>query len=323
MDEIHPDPHDVDMPTLPIVLFLNLGVGATSVIPEIPGMKPHKSNPEKVIKAMEDAEVGRFTASPYIVDVVADFVLETGKHIKLKKLFTGGGPVFPQTASKWLRAFPDTDIRIVYGSTEAEPISSIEASDLAKSHQNNGLSVGRIYKGCKVRIIPITQKALAFDNDEDFRREALKEGEIGEIIVTGDHVLKHYFENPAAEKANKIIVEEVVWHRTGDAGHLLDDNLFLAGRCKQLFRVDEDWSSTFLIENELAQIPGIKCGTLVKLDDILVLVVETKMRRSACMNLVGHLHHHRLQIISRIPRDPRHHSKIDYERLVEMVQKTP
>ncbi|NJM17110.1 MAG: hypothetical protein HC896_18550 [Bacteroidales bacterium] len=42
LDEIKPSANDVDMPVLPIVLFVNLGVGCTSVIADFNVAEPNK-----------------------------------------------------------------------------------------------------------------------------------------------------------------------------------------------------------------------------------------------------------------------------------------
>lgn len=47
----------------------------------------------------------------------------------------------------------------------------------------------------------------------------MRTGEIGEIVVTGQHVLKGYLDGRGDDET-KFRVEEEIWHRTGDSGYL-------------------------------------------------------------------------------------------------------
>src|SRR5690606_1737492 len=48
LDELRPTEGDVDLTTLPIVLFINLGLGSTTVIPEFKPGRPERFNARKV-----------------------------------------------------------------------------------------------------------------------------------------------------------------------------------------------------------------------------------------------------------------------------------
>lgn len=319
VDEIEPREEDIDMPVLPIVLFMNLGVGCSSFIPEFSMLKPQKANFEGIVQEMLGNNVNRCTASPYFVDQLAKYCLDKNLDLSLDKLFTGGAPVFPSMAKIYQKAFPSTEINIVYGSTEAEPISSISAIQLLEetSFEEKGLAVGQPYKGTAVKIIQIKNDHLHELTPKEFTAIQLQEGELGEIIVSGEHVLKHYFNSQEAFQKSKILVDGELWHRTGDSGFLKQQGLYLCGRCAQLIHWEEQTLSPFIIEDLLLQIEGINLGTLLKINEELVLVVESSSRINE--KQLRNIPHHRVIQLQSIPRDPRHRSKIDYEQLKELI----
>lgn len=322
LDEIEPMPTDVDMPVLPIVLFVNLGVGCTSVIAEFNARKPEQLNPDAIVQQLQQHRVTRLTASPFFVKRLSQHLIQHPAAHTLGKVFTGGAPVFPSEAEIYQKAFPEAGIRIVYGSTEAEPISSVMAQELTASSApvEAGLYVGKLYHQSQVRIIKMTSENIVVNNQQDLDDLTLTNGDVGEIIVAGPHVLANYFNNPEALRSNKVYCEDQVWHRTGDSG-FLDPNgrLFLCGRCSQTIRKGGKLYGPFLYENLLGALDGISMGTILLLEDQLTLVVEAEKgadRKQLEQQLNdSNLNFDQIRWINRIPRDPRHNSKIDYGQL--------
>jgi len=323
LDEIDPQASDVDMPVLPIVLFVNLGVGCTSVIADFKMTKPDRLDPKVIEKQIKLHKVNRITASPFFIKTLSEYAIQNHQYFAgIQKIFTGGAPVFPSESALYLKAFPRAQSMIVYGSTEAEPISSIAAKTLAKTPQNlpHGLPVGEPYHQTDLRIIEISDKAIPARSAGELAKMSLQNGEIGEIIVSGPHVLKQYFKNDEAIRTNKIFVEEVIWHRTGDSGLVMGNKLFLTGRCCQLIKSKEGYLSPFIIENKLQNIVGITIGTLTRIEDEDILVVESPLSLNKLKPLLGDIPHHKIVIVKRIPRDLRHNSKIDYAQLKVMLR---
>jgi acyl-CoA synthetase (AMP-forming)/AMP-acid ligase II len=322
LDEIEPKADDIDMVVLPIVLFVNLGVGCTSVIANFKMTKPESIDVALIAKQIKTTKVNRITASPFFIKKLSEYALKSDfKFTNLQKIFTGGAPVFPNESALYLSAFPNANSTIVYGSTEAEPISSIAANKLSITNKDlpNGLPVGRVYHKTKLKIIKISEEAIPPCTAEALKPMTLEDGEIGEILVSGLHVLKQYYKNEAAFKANKIIVDNVIWHRTGDSGLIKETELFLTGRCSQLIKNTEGFLSPFIIENKLQCIEGINIGTIVEIENQYVLVVETELNLSQLKPLLTNIIHNKVVILNRIPRDLRHNSKIDYAKMKLML----
>jgi len=307
---LSPNENDVDLTSLPIFVLHNLACGTTSVIPDFNPQKPADIDPKKIIKDIKQNNITTSAGSPRFYEKLAEYGEITG----LKKIFTGGAPVFPKLAKLLLKKFPKTDIEIIYGSTEAEPIASVSADELLDFQQNvkDGLFVGKPIDDINLKIIKPTNTPV-----ENFENLWLEEGEIGEICVEGKHVLKEYFNSPKAQKFAKIHYNNQIWHRTGDAGYLdKDGRLFLTGRVKNRFEHNGKEIYVFPIENALLEIEGVDIGTVLKIRDEIFLIVETKIPFDKIFNelkLRG-FEFDKL-IITKIPRDPRHNSKIDYDKL--------
>ncbi|MBN8681789.1 MAG: AMP-binding protein [Chitinophagales bacterium] len=326
IQEIDPHPDDVDMPALPIVLLINLGAGCTSLIADFKASKPESIQADKICQQLLEYKVNRMVGSPFFVRKIAEHLL--ANHIQipdLQKVFTGGAPVFPAEAALYVKAFEKAKIHIVYGSTEAEPISKIDGKILAeenliiKNKSLSGLPVGQPAAVATVRIIGITDAPLTCTDAAALDHLCLPEAEIGEIIVSGPHVLRAYFNNEEALLRNKIFVGDTCWHRSGDSGYLLEGRLYLTGRCNTLIYREGRILSPFVYENLLQNLEGVRIGTLLERRGALLAVLETEAQadKQALQAYICKAEPliERVVFTDKIPRDPRHNSKIDYPLL--------
>ncbi|MCB0429454.1 MAG: AMP-binding protein [Flavobacteriales bacterium] len=327
LEEINPQPGDVDMVVLPVVLLVNLGVGCTSVIAPFNARKPEKMKPDAIAGWIANHHVNRIIASPYFIDRLAMWMLDNKQTFSsVQRIFTGGAPVFPLQAQTIRQAFPDAGIRIVYGSTEAEPIASVGADELlSEGRVTDGLYVGKVFHRTQVSIIGIWNREITVSDEGQLKVLEVPPGKIGEIIVSGPHVLDRYYRNEEAFRRNKIMVDGKLWHRTGDSGYLGEDGrLYLTGRCEQIIRYGEKIYAPFVIEEMLGRMDGVELGTML-LSEEQHPVVVVELKKGADVQRVeeevrnGIPDMERMQTVAKMPRDPRHHSKIDYEKLRKMV----
>lgn len=325
--EIGTDKDKICMTNLPIIVLVNLATAATTILPDFNSKKPLKNKPKNISDQINNWRVNRIIASPFFIHFIADYLLASNKKASpLEEIFTGGAPVFPDEAELFLTAFPACKTRIVFGSTEAEPISSIAATDVAKMKKNLicGLPVGRLHPDIQIKIIEITPADLKWDELRELQPDI--DFTPGEIIVTGPHVLDTYFKNPEAMRSNKIKdTNGAVWHRTGDSGYMMDGILYLTGRCNTILEYNGHQYRTFIIEYQLRQLKGVRMATLIKLHSSLTLVFETDNTADKhfiaqyCARTFGK--DVSLQFLKQIPRDPRHFSKIDYSLLKNLLEK--
>ena len=308
---LKPQENDVDLTSLPVFVLHNLACGTTSVIPDFNPQNPADINPKKIIK---NNGVTTSIGSPRFYEKLAEF----GEIKGLNRIFTGGAPVFPKSAKFLQEKFVGCDVEIVYGSTEAEPIASISTSELLefKGDVKDGLYVGKPIDDINIKIIQPSDDII-----DNFESMWLKTGETGEICVEGKHVLKEYYNSERAQKFTKIHYKNQIWHRTGDAGYLdKDGNLFLMGRVKNRFKHNNKEIYVFPIENALLEIEGVEIGTVLKINNKIIIVAETKISQQ---KLEQELKNRNFEfdklVITKIPRDPRHNSKIDYDKLKKIL----
>lgn len=327
---VNPGEGDTCLTLLPIVLLINLGAGITSVITDFKWTKPGSLHPEKIIDQIKNQQVSTIIASPYFIKEIADYLVRSGMELpEIVKICTGGGPVFAHEAMLYQRAFPRAHIKIVYGSTEAEPISFVGAQQLQMENSNTpsqGLLVGKPDASARVKIIAIKNEGISVTSDEALRKLEVTPGKIGEIIVSGNHVLRNYLDNKPAVERNKIFIGEQCWHRTGDSGFLgANGNLYLTGRCSTLIYLKNEILSPFTYENHFQSIHGVKIGTIVLFEQKLTAVIEMEDygKKSYIEDQIHSLPQAFALIVflKKIPRDLRHHSKIDYEKLQNLMKR--
>jgi olefin beta-lactone synthetase len=327
-EKIEPQPTDIDMPALPIVLLINLGAGCTSIIPDFKATKPNELDPAKIYKQLTDHKANRLIASPFFVKKLAQYLIQTNQSLPLiQKVFTGGAPVFATEAAIYHQAFPVAAVEIVYGSTEAEPISGIPAEALLpvqKGVLTLGLPVGKPFYKTQVRILGITDQPIACRELADLDTLTLADGEIGEITVSGSHVLREYVDDEAALRHNKIFVGPDCWHRTGDSGFLKDGKLYLTGRCNTLIYRGKHLIAPFVFEGYFQTFAGVEIGTIMEIDGQIIAWLEASDQADKtsieAQVLAAEPAINCIIFVQMIPRDLRHNTKIDYEKLKKLVQ---
>jgi len=321
-DEIGATENDNCLITLPIVLLSILGTGATGYIADFNQKKPHKLDAKQQIDFAQNHKISLLIASPFFIEALA----KVGKNTlpDLRRVLTGGAPVFPKLARLVQSSFPASENIIAYGSTEAEPISTLSMKALLKSHADlkEGLCVGKIHPEVAIKIIRISDQPISLDGS-DWSDWEVESGTLGEIVVSGPHVLDRYYNSEKAFNENKIWDGTSIWHRTGDSGTLVNGILYLQGRCTQLIGTPEKMLSPFIIENQLQEIEGVQIGTLLQWDNQLIACVELAQGFSS-EGIEDELKRKNipfdsLEIVESIPRDPRHFSKIEYGKLKKML----
>lgn len=318
--ELKPTNKDVCVTTLPVFTFSNLASGCTTLLPPFNPKKLSALKIDMVLEQLQQATT--LLCSP-------DFLLRLlpkAAHQnwpKLEKVFTGGAPVFPAIAAAIEKVFPQTIV--AYGSTEAEPIASTSVGAIAKQNIKifKGVFAGRLHESVTVKIIPIVNESIA-PSEKDWQNLPLVQGQIGEIVVSGSHVLEQYFKNEKAQKRQKFTVNNTLWHRTGDSGFFDErGNLFLTGLCRYAFWYKEKFYTLFELEHKLQSIDGIAESTVLKFKDFTHLFVVSKsgFSQKNILQTVAKqdIPFDKVHWLQALPKDPRHNSKVDYGALLEEI----
>lgn len=131
--------------------------------------------------------------------------------------------------------------------------SGLEEGQAGRSDEGRELvSSGRVGAGADLAIV---------DPDTARRRP---DGQIGEIWLHGPCVARGYWGRPAAEFTSRIDGDERDWFRTGDLGFVLDGELYVTGRIKDLIIVDGRNIHAHDVEHSLAGAhPLLRSGVAV------------------------------------------------------------
>ncbi len=278
-----------DLVAFPVFVLVCLSLGITSVLPAWKLRRHDKASPDVIASQIVRQKVTRLLVPPVICETLSNSVAPPG----LRAIFTGGGPVFPDVLARLASLQPDLRLVAVYGSTEAEPIAHMDLADvgtgdLEAMQSGAGLLAGHPVEQIEVQIVD------------------------GEIQVAGDHVNESYLDT-AHNAENKVLRQDRIWHRTGDAGRFDDQGrLWLLGRLgNRVANIDP-----FSIETAARFWPGLRRSALVAIEGVAVLAVEGDrvhmedwQRRAARLGIDD------LRLVSTIPMDNRHRSKVDMARL--------
>lgn len=315
--------------TLPIVVLLHLARGRTTLLPPSKFKAAKSGTFETLAGSVMMHRPQSLIMSPAIIDALLNLQAKQGCNTEfIDSILTGGGPVYPDLAGRLCDAFPAAKITAVYGSTEAEPISHIDARQLRETPIDNflrdGLPLGHPDPAATVRILRPVAVSADILSGASLTKNLEPGGEPGEIIVSGAHVLRHYINNPQAESETKIRIGQQVWHRTGDCGRLDGDgNLYLLGRVSEII----DWRGRQLFPATLTYLlrveAGIDISALMESNGQLLLIVEKQSASSlkagiAALERLG-IAGIRHRIVKSIPRDPRHRTKVDYATLRKKI----
>lgn len=293
---------DIDCPCFPVMVLHNLSCGMTTIMPKVDLAQPSGVNAKIVIEQIRQHKITRLSGAPAYINKLVDFVLsnEGGNKAveEINSLVVGGATVSKVLAHKIRRAFPNADARIVYGSTEAEPISHVsieeylsnEKSDETLNEKTSELQEGYLVGHIASQVELLISDFSALESEKSNKGELItetdllsnecKQGEIGEILVSGNHVLKQYIDNPKANQENKIPrpnVEETkaVWHRTGDCGYRdKQGRLWLSGRIKDVIHINNHAFQPYPIEQVLDAINGVSRSAVLSYEDSLYLFIQ-------------------------------------------------
>jgi acyl-CoA synthetase (AMP-forming)/AMP-acid ligase II len=144
-------------------------------------------------------------------------------------------------------------------------------------------------------------------------------GRAGEIVVTGDHVLKGYLDGVGDEETKCKVAGEV-WHRTGDAG-LMDERgrLWLLGRCAARIADDHGELYPFTVECVAMTFPEVRRAAALVRQGRRLLVVEAAEAgpklAARLKQAVAWARIEEIRFLAAMPVDKRHNAKIDYPAL--------
>ena len=322
---------EIDLTTLPVFVLANLASGVTSLIPDADLRRPGAIAPAPVVAQLNKHRPASTAASPALLERIADHCLRADVRLEsLRRIHTGGAPVFPRVLDKLQAVAPQAEVVAVYGSTEAEPIAhlarrEITNNDAALMRSGGGLPAGEAVPEIELRILRDQWGTpLGPCTTNEFVAACVPAGEAGEIVVSGAHVLPGYWLGKGNEET-KFKVDGATWHRTGDAGYVdATGRLWLLGRCAARVADERGVLYPFAVECAAHQFEAVRRTALVAEHGKRVLVVEsaramTAAEWQAMRNALAWARLDEIRVLKRIPTDKRHNAKVDYPALRAML----
>lgn len=305
---------EIDLITLPVFALANLASGLCSVLADMNFARPADADPQKIYDQCSFHQVSRCAASPAFFRA-----LLRGTLPPFESIYTGGAPVFPDLLKRLSSALPGAKLVAVYGSTEAEPIADHLYDPTISHDSESGLCAGKVVEDLQCKVIADQWgKPITFFSADDFRKMECPLGTIGEIVVSGDHVLRGYL-NGVGDHESKFSVSGQVWHRTGDAGSF-DANgmLWLHGRCsaklftnqgKTIYPLDVEWVLRRRWPDLVATV------FLLHGRNVLVVQQDENVTQQEFDEIIANYGLDRVHFVQDMPMDKRHNAKVDYQAL--------
>jgi fatty-acyl-CoA synthase len=244
------------------------------------------ADPEAALEAMQRHRITRLQTLPALWQRIMDaqpgrFDLSALRHIE-----TGTSPTGPEFVDRLRDTFPNTVMRIFYGSTEAGTLLTLYDEDIARKPNSVGLPV----PGVDLRI-----------------------SDGGELQSRSPFAFSGYYDDPNQSAA----AFDGDWYRSGDLAAIDDDGYFsITGRVQEVIRTGGQWVSPWEVDEIVRTHPDIEDAACFGLPDaiwgeLVCIAVQPKADRSVQLDdirafcrgrLASFKHPRRLEIVKAIPK---------------------
>jgi len=223
-------------------------------------------SPEWILETVsEEGGTVVFLLVPWAQDILVkldrgEIRLSDYKLEQWRLMYIGAQPVPPSLIRHWRQYFPKMQYETVYGLSEATGPGCIH---LGVENEHKIGAIGRPGFNWEVRIV-----------DEHGRD--VKRGEVGELIVRGEGVMKEYYKNP--EATAKAIRDG--WLYTGDMAREDEDGfIWLVDRKKDIIIVGGENVFPVEVEDFLHTHPAVKDVAAIgypdeRLGEVVAVVIE-------------------------------------------------
>ena len=204
IQEIAPD--DVVMGCLPLfhVFGLVVGLNAATIAGASLALIP-RFDPAAAIEVIEKERVTIMQGVPTMYAAILNHPLSDGMDASSLRTCASGGSAMPLEV---MRSFEDKFGCVIlegYGLSETSPVASFNMPDRERKPGTIGVAI----PGCEMRCVDLDGKEVPV-------------GEVGEIAIRGDNVMKGYWNNP--EATAEAIPDG--WFRTGDLATMDEEGYF-------------------------------------------------------------------------------------------------
>lgn len=328
---------DVDLPVFPVLALNNIASGITTVLPAIDISKPNLGDSRILLAQISKCKVNCMTLAPSSFRNLAIYC-DTKKILldNVSRVLTGGAPISETDIQRFVRIVPNSSNWILYGSTEVEPIAYIESKEMLSiklPERTNatkiGVNVGKIDKTLRCKFIDVEIGNI--NHPVKTQDIEVGKGEIGELVVAGEHVCEGYYRNKEAFARTKIEdVSGTIWHRTGDLARIdARGYLWIVGRKYNVIKRGGEYFFPVRPEILLKDISNVANAAYLdfenngvrKIAAVVTLKKSDKNDQQECRKEIGEIFKREklpldaVIFMEDIPMDVRHHSKVNYNAL--------
>jgi acyl-CoA synthetase (AMP-forming)/AMP-acid ligase II len=215
--------------------------GATAVI--LP-----KADPQACLRAIERERATYFYGIPTLFHWMLDLPEFARFNVSSLRLVASGTSAMSESQVHAIeRGFPGAAMVIIYGSTEAGPVTMLRPPDVARKPTSVGLPALNV----DVRIVDVT------GND-------VPDGTAGEILCRSDFLMLGYWNMPQATQ------EALLggWYHTGDLAVRDEEGfVYIAGRAKDMIKTGGENVFPAEVEAVLCEHPAIREAAVFALSD--------------------------------------------------------
>ena len=282
-------------------------LGIASAIPDVDVTQPGALTAPAFDEACRTLNATIAFASPAaLANVVKTSTSTLPAVARLRLVLSAGAPVAASLLASVAKLAPAAEIHTPYGMTEALPVADIGLDELGSSAPGRGVNVGHPVEGASVRIEPLV-------------------GTAGRVMVSAPWLSDGYDRLWNTEANARSVVDGVVWHDSGDVGHLdVDGSLWIEGRGVHCITSSCGLLTPVPIENEAEAVAGVRRAAAVGVGPTgvqqLVVIIEPSDGRDeslATAELTAAIRAAVTQpvaavlTVAALPVDIRHNAKID------------
>ena len=262
------------------------------------------TNPEWIINAVSEEKCSIvWLLVPWAQDILdaidrGDIKLENYNLKQWRLMHIGAQPVPPSLVKRWKSVFPDHDYDTNYGLSESIGPGAVH---LGMENIDHVGAIGVAGYGWETAIV-------------DEQRKPVKKGEVGELALRGDGVMRCYYKD---EKATKEVLSDDNWLYTGDMARESEDGfIYLVDRKKDVIISGGENLYPVQIEDFLRRHTAIKDVAVIGLPDarlgeIAAAIVELKPKHELtteqleefCLDLPRYQRPKKI-IFAEVPRNP-------------------
>ncbi len=261
------EPGEVDLPTFPLFALFDPALGMTAVLPDMDFRFPAKADPRKLVHAITTHRCTSMFGSPALLDALSRYGATAGVKLPtLRRVLSAGAPVRTDVLERMSHLLESgAQVFTPFGATESLPVASIGSHEVLADTQTGaasgrGVCVGRPVEGVRVRVIRITDDAIARWSDD----LEVTPGTIGEITVAGPVVTRTYYGRTEATRLAKIDDDGAIVHRMGDVGWVdPSGRLWMCGRKGHRVETASGVLFTVPVEEVLNTHPAVRRTALV------------------------------------------------------------